>query len=165
MDIHATITGERQVELLFEAFPDRVYADLRAEIEALTAELFALVRARTPQRTGRLASEERQSVVAGKDRITGRVDFQGPSGDLAKAGALEYGAHRTTSVRAHSMRLDHVFAERLNGPMSVLVSAYSRTPDIAAVEFERGALDELQPQIIERLNAVVELAAAEANGQ
>jgi hypothetical protein len=161
--IRVNISGDRKVELLFEEFPDGLYADLKAEINALSMELFARVEAATPQLTGKLRSEERVRLFADPNRITGYVDIAGTGQDFAKAGALEYGAHRATQVSAHSMRLDHVFGEMLASPMTVMVDAYSRTPDIQAFAFERGPLDAMAPEIVERLNAVVDRVTAETN--
>jgi|SRR5581483_6594091 len=160
MDVHAVVTGDRQVALRFEEFPDALYQDLKAEIETLTDELYALVVAATPARTGRLRSEERARVFADPQHIKGQVTV---TGEFAKAGALEYGAHRPTRVRSHPMRLDHAWGQAFAEPETVIVEAFTRTPNIEAYAFERGPLDEMQPQIIAGLEAVVAKAAAEAN--
>lgn len=159
------ITGARRVGLRFEQFPDELYEALREEIEALTIELLERVKAATPDRTGRLRSQERMRLFADKDRITGYVDVAGARGsqDYAKAGALEYGAHRPTKVDAHNMRLDHYWATKLSAPETVLVSAYTRTPHIEEFSFERGPLAAMAPEITERLNEIVEAEAAKAN--
>jgi len=159
------VTGVRQVGLRFDEFPDELYVELKAEIDALSNELFSRVQAATPDATGLLRSQERLRLFADPNRITGYVDVEGGKGsqDFAKAGALEYGAHRATKVSAHGMRLDHYWARKLAAPETVLVQAYARTPDIQEHAFERGPLEAMQPEIIARLNAVVERAVAEAN--
>lgn len=164
-NIRINITGDRQAGLKFEEFPDDLYEDLRREIDSLTHELFGLVQAATPSRTGELRSQERVRIFTDKNRITGYIDVAGKSGsqDFAKAGALEYGAHRKTKVSAHSMKLDHVWGEMLNAPINVMVAAYERTPNIAEHAFERGPLAIMQPEILGRLNAAVEQAVAKAN--
>ncbi len=161
-DIRIDITGARQVGLRFEAFPDVLYDDLRREIDSLSTELFARVQAATPRRTGELLGQERLRLFTDANRITGYVDIAGAKGsqDFAKASALEYGAHRPTKVEAHSMGLDHYWADKLAAPITVLVTAYSRTPDIAEHAFERGPLAEMQPEVAARLNAVVARASA-----
>ena len=163
--IRIDVTGDRQVGLRFEHFPDALYDELKAMIEELTAELFARVEAATPTATGRLRNQERVRIFTDPNHIKGYVDIagQGGSQDFAKAGALEYGATRSTKVVAHKMKLDHLWANRLNAPIIVLVEAHSRRPNIAEHAFERGPLETMQPEIIARLNAVVEAAAAEAN--
>ncbi|HEY2178102.1 MAG TPA: hypothetical protein VGH15_05920 [Caulobacteraceae bacterium] len=162
--IHAEITGARNVEILFERFPDDLHGALYSEIHALAEELLARVEAATPSRTGRLRSQERARMFDDKNRIAGVVDIAGEKGsrDFGKASALEYGAHRPTKVKAHKMRLDHAWGAALNAPMTVLVDAYTRTPDIAEHAFERGPLAAMQGEIFTRLGAVVDKAAAKA---
>jgi len=163
--IKIDITGVRRAGIRFDAFPDALYEDLRKEITALSAELLGRVEARTPDRTGRLRGQERVRVFADKDHIKGQVDVEGDKGsqDFAKAASLEYGAHGATKVGAHEMRLDHHWAEKMAAAEMVIVQAYTRSANIAEVAFERGPLAEMQPEIVARLNAVVEKAAAEAN--
>ncbi|MDE1914739.1 MAG: hypothetical protein KGJ57_17430 [Sphingomonadales bacterium] len=165
--IHIDVANARQVGLRFEAFPDALYDDLRREIDGLSAELFAMVQAATPVKTGRLLSQERVRLFTDKERITGYIDIAGEGSgggsDFAKAAALEYGANATVAVSAHSMRLDHYWSYKLNSPVSVLVDAYSRPTTIAQRAYERGPLAQIQPQVMERLNAVVAKNVAEAN--
>jgi len=164
-NIRINITGDRQAGLKFEEFPDDLYEDLHREIDALTHELLGLVQAATPSHTGRLRSQERARIFTDKNRITGYIDVAGEKGsqDFAKAGAIEYGAHRKTKVSEHSMKLDHAWGQMLNAPITVIVAAYERTPNIAAHAFERGPLAVMQPQILGRLNDAVSQAVAKAN--
>lgn len=157
------ITGDRDVGVRLDAFPGGLYDELVAAIHQLGTELYPRIVAATPDRTGKLRSEERLRFFADKNRISARVDIAAGGTEAAKAGALEYGAHRATHVRAHRMRLDHAWAEKLAETINVLVSAYTRTPDIAERRFERGPLAEMQPEILARLNQVVEQGAAKAN--
>jgi hypothetical protein len=163
--IRANVTGTNEVGLRFDEFPDVLYEGLRAEIDSLSMELFGRIEAATPSRTGRLRSQERLRIFTEKDRITGRVDIAGESGsqDFGKAGALEYGAHRKTSVSSHSMKLDHAWANLLSSPEDVMVAAYDRTPNIAEHAYERGPLAAMRPEIVARLNAVVEQAVDRTN--
>jgi hypothetical protein len=163
--IRIDITGDRQIGLRFDEFPDALYEDLKSEIDALSAELFSRIQAATPNRTGQLLSSERLRLFADANRITGYVDIAGAKGsqDFAKASALEYGAHRATKVSAHDMRLDHHWEKKLAAPETVLVEAYSRTPNIQEYAFERGPLAQMQPEVAARLNAVVAKAVADAN--
>jgi hypothetical protein len=157
-------TGDRQAGLRFEEFPDELYEGLRLEIEALSLELFGRVEALTPSKTGQLRSQERVRQFADEKRIAGYIDIgDGTINDLKKAGALEYGAHKTGQVESHSRKLDHVFDRALSAPMNVIVKAYPRTPNIATHAFERGPLAMMRGEIVERLNAVVEKSVAGAN--
>jgi hypothetical protein len=163
--IRIDIANARQVGLRFDTFPDALYEDLKTEINALSIELYARIQAATPNRTGALRAAERLRIFADQSRITGYVDIAGAKGSqlFAKASALEYGAHRSTKVKAHSMGLDHHWSKKLDQPQEVLVKAYSRTPNIQEVAFERGPLATMQPEVAARLNAVVAKATAEAN--
>lgn len=159
--VSVEVAGTREVGLRFDAFPDALHEALAAEIGRLGEELLALVEAATPSRTGQLRSEERLRAYDEPERIKAEVTV---SAEQAKAGALEYGAHRATAVRAHQMRLDHAWARRLAAPIEVLVGAYTRVPDIAERAFERGPLDAMTPEILDRLDAVVASATEAANG-
>jgi hypothetical protein len=161
--IRIGLTGERQAGIRFEEFPDALYEELRKTIDSLTNELFARVVAATPDKTGDLRSHERVRVFTDENRITGYVDITGTVADIKKAAALEYGAHKATAVKSHSMKLDHFWNQALSSPIDVMVSAYERTPNVTATVFERGPLAEMQGEIIGRLNAVVEQAVAGAN--
>ena len=159
------ITGDNRVGLRFDEFPDEIYEGLVQEIDALSNELFARIEAATPSKTGALRSQERLRLFTDKDSIKGYVDIAGAAGsqDFAKAGALEYGAHRKANVSAHAMQLDHAWANLLAAPVTVMVAAYDRTPDISEHAFERGPLAEMQGEIITRLNAVVDQTVARVN--
>lgn len=160
------ITGDRQVGLRFDQFPDVLYDDLRVEVDSLSTELFALIEAATPSRLGTLRGQERLRLFTDKTRITGYVDVAGAPGsqDFAKAGALEYGTRgKSNKVVSHSMRLDHFWADKLKDPITVVTKAFDRTPNIEEHAFERGPLEAMAPQILSRLNAVVAAAVAEAN--
>lgn len=163
--IHVDIKGDRRVGIVFDEFPDQLYADLRAAIETLTAELLGLVEEATPNRTGRLRSQEHMRVFADKNHIKGQVFIAGEKGsqDFGKAAALEYGARKATNVRGHAMRLDHAWGQMLVEPETVMVGAYTRTPNIDEYRFERGPLAGMAAEINARLEAVVEKAVARTN--
>jgi len=158
-EIQYLVTGDRQVALKFDRFPQQAHDRLLARIQALTAELEARVLAAEPRRTGRLHSATISKVYDDQEKIGGRVTVRA---DFAKAAALEYGAHRPTKVAAHEMRLDHVFAERLTAPMTVMVMLHRRMPNIAAYRFLRGPLAQMAPEIQAELQAAVAEAAAES---
>ena len=162
-DLGVIISGDRAVELKFETFPQRLHTRLFSDITTLTGRLAALVRSRVPSQTGKLESQIVGQVFDADARITGRVTVAGVKGsqDFAKAGALEYGAHNLTKVRAHEMRLDHVFADRLNAPLTVMVDAYQRTPNIAESNFMRGSIEDMHGEIVQGLRDGVSETAAD----
>ena len=149
--IRIGLTGDRQVGLRFEEFPDALYDALRQEIDSLTTELFARVVAATPSKTGGLRSKERVWIFTDKTRITGYVDVHGTVADIKKAAALEYGAHKPVHVSAYSR------------PDGAIVDAYTRPNNVMERAFERGPLGAMAGQVNARLNAVVEQAVAKAN--
>jgi hypothetical protein len=164
--IHIDVAGDRQVGLRFEQFPEALYEDFRQEIDALSIELFALIRADTPELTGKMLSQERRRLFTDENRITGYIDIAGDKGgsDFAKAGALEYGSSGKSFERqAHSMKLDHLWSAKLAEPMTVMVKAITLPGNIAEHRFERGPLEAMRPQVLARLNAIVEKRVAEAN--
>lgn len=143
---------ERRVTLRFDEMPRQVHAALLGVLTQDTPELAARIRAAEPHRTGSLAAHTLSKVVDGKDFVLGMVYL---TSQYAKAAALEYGAHKTTKVRAHEMRLDHFMRTLLDEPMTVLVAEYHRTPNIAAHAFERGTLAEMGPEILEHMRLAV----------
>lgn len=163
--IRIGIKGDRQAGLRFDEFPDDLRDGLRAEIDSLSRELYARVQGAIPDRTGDLRSKARVRLFDDKDRVTGYVDIAGQKGsqDFAKAGALEYGAHRTKQVKQHQMRLDHYWHEKLTAPRTVIVKAFDRRNNQTEHRFLRGPLAAMQPEVGSRLNAVVEKAVQKAN--
>lgn len=158
-DFGFTVTGDRRVALKFDEFPKALHDRILARIASLTSRLEARVRSAAPTATGKL-----QSLIVSKvydnaqDRIRGRVTV---SGDFGKAAALEYGARKTAKVKAHEMRLDHVFANRLAAPLTVMVAAHSRQPNIAERKFLRGPIAAMRPEIVQELRQAVADAASE----
>jgi hypothetical protein len=152
----AIISGDRKVEQLFDAFPNSLRPELREVISDEIAQLAARVRAAVPRKTGRLQSEIATALQERDSRISGIVHL---TGEYAKAGALEYGAHRTITIHAHSERLDHIW-HRLFG-MTVEVPTYERHQNLEAERFLRGTFAELQAQITQRLQQVVDEAVRE----
>ena len=164
-EIHIDISGTRQVGLRFDQFPDALRDELRATIDDLANQLFAMVQARTPNRTGQLLGQEGVKVFVDADKISGKVFVLAPDQQSArKAAALEYGSTgQAVTVKGHAMSLDHYWSTKLAAPQTVIVAAYSRTPNIAETAFERGPLEEMAPEIAVRLNATVEAATKAAN--
>lgn len=165
--INVEITGDRRALLRFENFPNELYDALRAEIESLTNELFGRVLAAVPHDSGKLASEIHKKVHADPERISGQVfvSTRISADEARKAAALEYGSRRKKiSVKAHSREVHTVHGRALAAPLEALIKAYDRTPNIMQRAFERGTLDEMRPQIIQRLQSVVSTSVADANG-
>lgn len=154
MDIGIEITGARQVELKFEQFPKEAHDAILQRIKSLTSRLAARIRGAVPKGpTHKLENDILVQIFDDGDRISGRVSI---SDDFAKAGALEYGAHRSTKVDKHSMSLDHFWSQILDRPMQVVVSAYTRTPNITEHKFLRGPLATMDEEVITEIREAVE---------
>lgn len=155
-DISVIITGDRDVELRFDEFPDRLRDTLRERISGLTDELAARVRGAVPKRTGKLAGEIVDELRETPDEITGIVTL---SGEFAKAAALEYGGTgETFSVRAHDMRLDHLWGRAAS--LVVSVPEHGRSRHDAARRFLRGPLEAMRGEVVASLNEAVQTTAA-----
>lgn len=166
--IHIDVTGARNAGLRFEEFPSELHDELMQEIDALTIELYALVQAATPTRTGKLHSQERTKLFDDGNKIKGSVFIagkgSGSNSDFAKAGALEYGSTgEDFRVAAHPMQLDHFLNEKFDAPITVMVKAHDRASSIAEHAFLRGPLAAMTPEVLARLNAVVDKAVAKVN--
>lgn len=151
-DVTVTISGDRQLGIRFDQFPQQAHDRLKERITQDVAELGAAIRADAPRRTGALAADVSTNVIDKTERITGLVFFKK---DFAKVSALEYGVHRPVQVAAHMARLDHVFRERLAAPLSVLIEAHSRAVDLTAREFIRGPARGMAGEITQGLKDAV----------
>ncbi len=158
IDLAIDIATERRVGLKFEEFPQRAHASLLEKITSLTRQLEERVRAAEPYKSGKLRGATTSRIDDRPERITGRVFI---SADYGKAAALEYGAHAATQVKAHSARLDHVYANAVS-PLTVMISAHSRKLDIAEHKYLRGPLEAMEGEIIEQLRAAL-VEATEAS--
>jgi hypothetical protein len=160
-NIGVTVTGDKQVAIRFDQFPVKLHDKLLAIIRSLTTGLAAKIKAAEPQRSGKLRSETTSAVYddAGR-KISGRVFV---SGDYKKAGALEYGAHGRAKISGHSARLDHVFGNHLNAPLTVAVAGFTRQMNIASRKFLRGPLAASASSIDEALQTVVNEAIEEGH--
>lgn len=124
---------------------------LAAEAHELMEELLGRILAAEPVRTGRLQSQTRASFRDTDSRIAGIIRPGWRRADAAKAAALEYGAHGIATVSEY---------ERASG---VVVAAYQRHVNIAAIHFLRDPFEAMQPEIDERLRAVVDDMMSEAD--
>lgn len=147
-DIGVQVTGVLKVALRFDEFPEDLRGELLQAVQYLTPRLGSKIASKVPHgETGELASSQVQQIYNDPDQVSGRITFRD---DPAKVGALEYGApgkRPRNKVSAHSMRLDHVFANRLAQPLTVMVAAHSRNLHIAAHRFLRGPLADSEGEI------------------
>lgn len=152
-------TGRLQVRM--ERLPKEIKARLESTIRQLTSELLTRVKAAEPTRTGRLRSMTHSYVDVRENFVRGRVriaDSAHPREALI-AGALEYGGpgrrKGRVPVRAHQMRLTHLFGRPTSG-RSVTVRSFSRKrPTIQEMRFLRGPALAMRPQALVALRAAI----------
>lgn len=161
MDVATTITGDRAVALRLEQMPSRIHDRLVEAVTSLTARLLARVQASEPRRTGRLLSETVSFIDQTPDLVRGRVKISAPGvkGELSRAAALQYGAHKPTQVSEHKSTLSHIYGRAI-APMEVIVDRYERTPNIAATAFLTGPLSQMKGQIMAEMQKAVDQAVA-----
>lgn len=159
-EIGVIVTGDREVALKFEQFPARAHDSLLARIRSLTSTLAARVRSAAPSKTGKLRSTIADAIYDdAPKKIVGRVFV---NADYAKAGALEYGAHRRAKVGAHDAKLDHVWGRKLSAPTTVIVEAFTRRSNVVAKRFLRSSLTQMHGEIEAGLHEAVLKAAEDA---
>jgi len=144
------IVGERQASVRFDQFPEQARAALLAKIRELTPKLETEVLALIPIDKGTLRGQVQTFVDDDKNRVSGKVKvvIPGGSAEIGKVMALEYGAHKSFTVKAHEMRLDHFWGLAVT-PTLVMVAAFARTPNIQAHDFLRGPLAAMSSEILE----------------
>jgi hypothetical protein len=153
--------SERRTLVQFEQFPERLRAAIRQRLEGLTEELKARIEAREPEDKGKLRSETTSRIFNDPNKVVGAVFIEGglPKAEYGKAAALEYGAHSTTTVRAHLERRTRIFG-RFVAPMRVAIEQHSRRVNIEADRFLRGGIEEMREQVLDELHAAIEEALA-----
>lgn len=162
-----SIPNERQVLLRLAQLPIALRSQLLPTITSLAEQLLSRVQAAEPSRTGTLRSSTRMFVDQGENFIRGRVRILGRPGGRGgahniAAAALEYGVNRSIKVRAHQMRLEHVFG-RAGERHLVMVDAYQRRTQIRARRFLRDpaaalrerARNELETAINQALQGII----------
>jgi hypothetical protein len=154
-------SDERRILVRLDGLPSQLRTALRPAITSLTQQLLQRVRAAEPVRTGRLRQATQAFVDERRDRISGKVRVLAFRGRTAPRGshnvaaaALEYGAHRRFTVRAHRARLGHVFGQRRTGGM-VMVEAYQRHANITARRFLRSPAAAMRPRIQAELQRII----------
>lgn len=158
------VKGERQLYEHLDALPAELEARLTPTITSLTRELLMRVRAAEPFRTGALRASTRSFVDAHPGSIRGKVRvLMSPTGSRrgkglsihnVAAAALDYGVHSRFEVRAHRMRLNHVFKRNRSG--FVIVNAYYRRVNIKARRFLQDPFEQMRPEAEAKIQRVLD---------
>lgn len=159
--INVELRNDRNVGLRFDQLEKKSHEHLLVAITDITNRMEAAVRAAAPIKTGKLKATILASVIDKEKRITGRVFI---SADFAKAGALEFGGKgKAFTVKEHQSKLDHIFNNKLSGPISVRIGAHSRTLNMKARRFIRGPAKVLQDSAINEMREAIGQAVAETD--
>lgn len=154
-----TITGEREVELKFDTFPQVIHSRLQQRITEIIETLQSNVEAArpvTPGKSGKLRSEVKARIYNSQNRIAGYVSIYAPGsdGEYAKAATLEYGSNKPRHA-----------VERIVGRMGRtrrrILDRISKPVHIEAFRYLRGPFDAMAPGIQADLESVVSEAASE----
>lgn len=150
------VKGERQLLAHLGALPLEVQQRLLPVINSITRDLLYGVRSAEPFKTGALRASTRMFVDTGPTFIRGRVRvLASPTGAVraamggrlqthnVAAAALEYGVHSSFPVRAHAMRISHIFNRP--GARLVMVRAYTRRVSMRARRFMRDPFERIRP--------------------
>jgi hypothetical protein len=156
IDVTIDMPTERRVLARLAALPESLKQRLAGPIGRLTEAMLARVLAREPSRTGQLRGDTKAFVDVRESFVRGRVRVLPDPGTNfnLRAAALEYGAHGVAHVRAHSMGLDHAWAQAI-APQQVLVQAYQRQVNITALAFLRDALGSMQGELTAAIDGAI----------
>jgi hypothetical protein len=156
MDFDAIVTGDRQVVARFSEWPTEIHDTLFERIKKLTDELYARVRALAPEKSGDLKNEITSKVFDDPQKIKGLVTLEGnlPRSEYIKAGALEYGVHKTFAVQKSRRTITEAFGRTIS-PTRIDVSAHPRAVDIEARLYLRGGLAGMEDEAVSELTAAI----------
>jgi hypothetical protein len=149
---------DRALLARLDQLPKTLQVRLRAVIEAQTSRLLAAVLNLEPVRTGALREHTVQAISEGEDYVRGRVHVLAGGGDAftyARAGALEYGAHREAKVSAHSALLSQVYGQLIDARV-VMVEAYTRQANIQALRFLRGPFEAIRTAALAEMQRAID---------
>jgi len=156
------IKGDQRAILRFEQFPAAAHDRLLTTLRQIEQRLESAVKSAEPMRSGMLYSETGGTVYDHGNRIAAVVGVRAKGTEAAKAGALEWGAHRGVTVKAHAMGLDH-FWSRLVSRRIVSVPDYNRIPNIAEVRFLRGPIEAMREEFIAEMRAALDAAVKDGD--
>jgi hypothetical protein len=158
--ISAVIQNDRQVIVKLEGFSKQVRDEYLKVITEAVARLLPAIRAATPSKTGATRASIQGFVDDRGDKITGKVKALsgGKVNILKKTLALEYGAKGQSTVKAYERSITTVFGKAIE-PRIALISAYTRTMNIAPQNFMRGPFEAMRSQITAQMIAVPEEVA------
>jgi hypothetical protein len=158
-----TLTGDRQVILRFENFPQFARARLLETMQGLEVQLLAAVQSLEPKgKTGELRARTSGTVFNDPAQVKALVGVRVPGAKALypRAAALNYGSHRSIVVRKHEAAMARL-TRRMSGEMSPV---YTRMTNIHAQQFLQRGLDMVRPAAVPALRAAIEAAIQDGGG-
>ena len=152
--------GDKEVPLRFDQFPTDIRDSIKAEIDELVAELLARSEKAAPKKTGQLRGELKGRTFVGETRVAGYVSVYAgnDSNEYIKANTLEYGSKKARRIFKKDV---HEVTKR--GKKRRAIDRLTRPAVIREFRYLRGPLEEMQPEIKRRLQAVLDARVEAAN--
>jgi hypothetical protein len=152
--------GDKEISLRFDQFPQQCKEALKSEIDELVDELLARSQKAAPKKTGKLRGELKGRSFIGETRVAGYVSVYAgnDSNEYIKANTLEYG-----SRKARRIFKKDVYTVTKRGKKRRAVDRLTRPAVIREFRYLRGPLEEMQPEVKRRLQAVLESQVEAAN--
>ena len=105
-------------------------------------------------RTGILAGSISSVTQTSATRFVGFVGT-----NVSYANAHEYGVNKTVSVKEHLRMITMAWGKPIKNPRRVEVRAHSMRMNLPARSFLRFSLDEMQPEIFERIEQALKVSS------
>lgn len=152
--------GDKEISLRFDQFPQQFKEAIKSEIDALVAEALQRSQKAAPKKTGKLRGELKGRTFVGETRVAGYVSVYagGDSNEYVKAATLEYGSKKPRRIFKQD-----AYTVTKRGKKRRVVDRFTRPAIIREFRYLRGSLDEMQPEIKRRLQAVIESQVESAN--
>jgi hypothetical protein len=168
MEFGIALTGDREVVLRFQQFPKMAHDRLLVAMKDIEMRLEAAVKSQMPKKSSKMLGQTGGRVYDHDNRIAAVVGVRAPDqNDALKAQALEFGSHKTFTVRAHQMKLDHFWHLAIS-PIDVTVKRDgvdgARKTNLPALRFLRGPLHALEAQAVQQMQEAIDAAAQDALG-
>ena len=147
------------VDVDFNEVNDRVRAEIRRTVNALTLKLQRMIQEdmltgqRLNVQSGRLRGSVSSKVEEGNGWIEGTV---GAGGALVPyAFAHEFGLKGSLAIKAHLRTIKKAFGQPIT-PRQVMIKAHSRSVNMRERRFMRDSLDEISKIVPRNIDAAIE---------
>ena len=147
------------VDVDFNEVNDRVRAEIRRTVNALTLKLQRMIQEdmltgqRLNVQSGRLRGSVSSKVEEGNGWIEGTV---GAGGALVPyAFAHEFGLKGSLAIKAHLRMIKKAFGQPIT-PRQVMIKAHSRSVNMRERRFMRDSLDEIGKIVPKNIDAAIE---------